>query len=72
MNPWCAVTKGGPSREAARVSLLAALLQRVRVPSRQASEHRVAGPNRAGAIPTVERGVERVYGPSKHAGRNMK
>ena len=56
---WCAVTKEGPSREAARVSLLGALLQRVRVPSRQASEHRVAGPDRTGGEPDGRAGCQK-------------
>jgi len=34
LGPWCAVKKIGPSREAARCFLRAALLQRVQVPSR--------------------------------------
>jgi hypothetical protein len=52
------VKKREPSREAVRSDLRAALFQRVQVPHRQASERRVAGPNRTGEIPAVERGVK--------------
>ena len=44
---------------------------RVKVPSRQASEHLVAGPSRAGEIPQAERGVKSLmFGGSETAGRN--
>ena len=78
LSPWC-VVKGQIIRRACPTSelLRAALLQRVRVPPRQASEHRVAGPRRRERSHRPERGVEsRQRGDprvgSKHAGRNMK
>ena len=79
MAGWCVVTKKTEEpRERRRGRFHAAPFQRVQVPPRQASEHRVAGPSRAGEIPTAERGVESPRGGesraagSKHAGRNMK
>ena len=56
---WCAVTKTDEEpRKRRRGRLHAAPLQRVQVPSRQASEHRVAGPSRARETSTAERGVK--------------
>jgi len=68
---WCVVKKMSVCKDE---HLHAALLQRVKVPPRQASEHRVAGPIRAGEIPTDKRGVKSllIEGGSKNAGRNMK
>jgi hypothetical protein len=54
------------------IDRLAAAIQRVEVPSRQAPKHRVAGPGyvERSAVPKPD--VESLYGGSNNAGRNMK
>jgi hypothetical protein len=44
----------------------------VRVPSRQAPKHRVAGPGYAERSAVPKPDVESLYGGSNNAGRNMK
>jgi hypothetical protein len=67
---WCVVTK--PNGRSLAATFLAALLQRVRVPPRQAPKHRVAGPGYVERSTVPKPDVESLYGGSNNAGRNMK